>query len=113
MQIPTLWKRITAGATGLGAILGAVLLWTQLDWGRPAWSSDIERIDSRLDKIVEAVETITLVDLRQRREFVEDRIDELQHRLAADPGNRALQELVKLRNRELENIDRQIDGLQQ
>lgn len=113
MQLSTLWKRTIAGATGLSAIIGVPLLWHQVGWPTPAWSSDIKRIDSRIDKIVEAVQTITLVDLRDKREFVEDRIDELEGRLALDPDNGALKELVKLRYRERDEIDRQIDGLQQ
>lgn len=112
MQIPTLWKRITGAAVGLGAIFGAVLAWQQLDWPTPAWASDLAAQQLQLDKLTERIDGIDKLNLYRERDRVEDKIDELEARLETDPGNRALKELVKLRYRERDEIDRQIDDLQ-
>ena len=112
MQIPTLWKRITAGATGLGAILATIIAWDQLELGRPAWSTDNDLVHARIDKLTERIDGIDKLNLYRERDRVEDKIDELEERLDEDPGNRAIKELIKLRHRERDEIDRQIDGLQ-
>lgn len=116
MQIPSLWKRITGIAGGLGAILAAVIAWQQLEFGRPAWSSDVKELDGKLGIAVETltkrIDGLDRVILFRERDRVEDRIDELYERQRQEPHNTALRRLIKLRERERDEIDRQIDELQ-
>lgn len=105
--------KILAAVPTVGAILGIIIAWNQLDWPTPAWSSDIEVVQTQIDKITERIDGIDKLNLYRERDRVEDKIDELEERQTQDPGNRALKELIKMRLRERDEIDRQIDALQQ
>ena len=111
-QLSALWKRTIAGATGLTALVGLALGYSQLGWPTLAWSTDVAQLQTQIDKVNQRIDGIDKLNLYRERDRVEDKIDELQERYAENPGNRALKELIRARERERDEIDRQIDALQ-
>lgn len=122
MQVSVLWKRVTAAAGGLTAIVTLVLVWGQAGWPTLALSDDVERMERRIqvaeDRFDETVDLLKRridgnerILLYRERDRVEDKIDQLEQRYRQDPGNRALRELIRLREQERDRIDRQLDAL--
>ena len=133
MQVTTLWKKITAGAGGLGAIAVLALTWQQLGWPWFASADDVmdlegrfqihsaqveAQIDARakmvqtqIEKLDERIDGMDRLNLYRERDRVEDKIDELEDRAEVEPHNASLKELIRYRYRERDEIDRQIDEL--
>jgi hypothetical protein len=116
MATPML-KKVLAAAGAATTVITLVLVWRQAEFPTLAWAEDVERLErgftgviERLEKRIDGNERTLLYRERDR---VEDKIDELQQRYEADPGNRALRELIRLREQEREEIDRQLDELAQ
>lgn len=114
MLTPTL-KKILAAAGAATTLITFVLVWRQAEFPTPAWAEDVQRLEvgfttviERLEKRIDGNERTLLYRERDR---VEDKIDELEERYRQDPGNRALRELIRLREQERDQIDRQLDEL--
>ena len=133
MQITTLAKQIVAGASGLGAIAVLALTWQQLNWPWFASAADVEdlsgrfeihsaqveaQIDARaeivqkqIDTLFSAVTVLTLTNLYNEEERLQDKIDDLAEQSRRDPSNAALRLLLRTRERELKDVHRKIDAM--
>ena len=110
-------KRISAftvlsiSATAITIIVG----WVTLGGPLPATTSHIQVVQAQIDAINKRIDGIELLNLYNERSRVEDEIDDLRAKqeVESNPGARAARRYnIKVLERRVKEIDRQIDARQ-